>query len=90
MAAIFGLHHGMTITAQRTVVSRYVSEQLRGTAFGIYYLFVGLSFLVANITFGFLWDVFDSQMAFGYSIVTSLIGIILLSGFILRNNQNSN
>lgn len=89
MAAIFGLHHGMTITAQRTMVSRYVSEQLRGTAFGIYYLFVGLSFLVANIVFGTLWDVFDSQTAFAYSIITSLAGISLLSGFIVKHNQNS-
>ena len=40
MAGIFGLYHGMTITSQRTMVSRYVSENLRGTAFGVYYLFV--------------------------------------------------
>lgn len=85
MGAIFGLYHGMTITAQRTIVSRYVSEQLRATAFGVYYLFVGVSFLVANITFGVLWDVFDSQIAFSYSIITSILGIILLSIFIIKN-----
>ncbi|MDX1596714.1 MAG: MFS transporter [Nitrosopumilaceae archaeon] len=85
MGAIFGLYHGMTITAQRTIVSRYVSEQLRATAFGVYYLFVGVSFLVANITFGVLWDVFDSQIAFSYSIITSMLGIILLSIFIIKN-----
>ena len=89
MAAIFGLHHGMTITAQRTMVSRYASEQLRATAFGVYYLFVGLSFLVANITFGFLWEAFSSQTAFEYSIATSLIGIVLLFGFILKNNHSN-
>lgn len=87
MAIIFGLYHGMTITAQSTVVSRYVSEQLRGTAFGAYYLFVGIAFLVANITFGFLWETFNSQIAFGYSILTSIIGMILLSGFIIKNKQ---
>jgi len=84
MATIFGLYHGMTITAHRTVVSRYVSEQLRGTAFGVYYLFIGISFLVANITFGFLWDTFDSQAAFGYSIITSIVGIVLLAIFISK------
>jgi MFS-type transporter involved in bile tolerance (Atg22 family) len=57
MATIFGLYHGMTIASQRTMVSKYVSEQLRGTAFGMYYLFVGISFFVANLTFGLLWEI---------------------------------
>jgi len=77
MAAIFGLYHGMTITAQRTMVSRYVSENLRGTAFGAYYLFVGMSFLIANLTFGLLWDTFGSQIAFGYSMSTTIIAFIM-------------
>ncbi|WP_179372638.1 MFS transporter [Nitrosopumilus ureiphilus] len=87
MAAIFGLYQGMTITTQRTMVSRYVSENLRGTAFGIYYLFVGISFLVANLVFGLLWDAFDSQVAFGYSMITTITAIILLSVFVTKNKQ---
>lgn len=87
MAAIFGLYHGMTITAQRTMVSKYISENLKGTAFGVYYLFVGMSFLVANLTFGLLWDVFGSQTAFGYSIVTSVAAFIMLSVFVIRNKH---
>ena len=87
MAAIFGLYHGMTITSQRTMVSRYVPEQLRGTAFGIYYLFVGISFLVANLTFGLLWDTLGSQMAFGYSITTTMTAFILLSLFMMKTRQ---
>lgn len=90
MAAIFGLYHGMTITAQRTMVSRYVSENLRGTAFGVYYLFVGVSFLVANLTFGLLWDVFGSQMAFGYSIATTVTAFIMLSLFVIKNKHAVN
>lgn len=89
MGAVFGLYHGMTITAQRTMVSRYVSEQLRATAFGTYYLFVGVSFLVANITFGALWDWFGAQAAFGYSIITSMIGMVLFSVFVLKNRQSA-
>lgn len=84
MALVFGLYHGITITAQRTIVSRCVSEQLRATAFGVYYMFVGISFLVANLTFGFLWDTIDSQAAFGYSVATSTAAMILLAIFIKR------
>jgi len=65
MAAIFGLYHGMTITSQRTMVSKYVPEQLRGTAFGMYYLFIGISFLVANMTFGVLWDTWTLKQLLG-------------------------
>lgn len=90
MAAIFGLYHGMTITAQRTMVSKYVSEQLRGTAFGAYYLFVGISFLVANLTFGLLWDSLGSQVAFGYSITTTVTAFILLSLFMIKTRQTIN
>lgn len=90
MAAIFGLYHGMTITAQRTMVSKYVSEQLRGTAFGAYYLFVGISFLIANLTFGLLWDSLGSQVAFGYSITTTVTAFILLSLFMIKTRQTIN
>lgn len=91
MAVLFGLYHGITITCQRIMVSKFVSEQLRATAFGTYYLFVGISFLVSNLTFGFLWDSFGSQTAFGYSIITSMIGIVFLLVFIPRwkNAKNS-
>ena len=90
MAAIFGLYHGMTITAQRTMVSKYVSEQLRGTAFGVYYLFVGISFLVANLTFGLLWDSLGPQVAFGYSITTTVTAFILLFLFMIKTRQTVN
>lgn len=89
MAAIFGLYHGMTITSQRTLVSRYVPEQLRGTAFGVYYLFVGASFLGANLIFGLLWDSIGSQVAFGYSITTTVIAFIFLSVFMIKTKKNN-
>ena len=90
MATIFGLYHGMTITAQRTMVSKYVSENLRGTAFGVYYLFVGISFLIANLTFGLLWDIFGSQTAFGYSVATTVTAFVMLSLFVTKNKQTIN
>jgi len=72
------------------MVSKYVSEQLRGTAFGAYYLFVGISFLIANLTFGLLWDSLGSQVAFGYSITTTVTAFILLSLFMIKTRQTIN
>lgn len=68
----------MTITSQRTMVSRYVPEDIKGAVFGVYYLYVGTTFLVTNLALRFLWDSFDSQVAFGHSIFTTVVVLILL------------
>lgn len=74
MAIVFGTYYGITITNERAIVSKYSSE-LKGTAFGVYYLVIGVSFFIANFVFGHIWDTAGSQAAFSYSLTTSLIGI---------------
>lgn len=83
MAVLFGLYHGITLTSQRAIVSKYTASEVRATAFGAYYLFLGISFLVANVVFGTLWDLYGSQIAFAYSTITSILGVIALGSFIL-------
>jgi hypothetical protein len=47
---------GISETAQRAVVSRYMVSELRGTAYGLYNVVIGITFFAANLVFGFLWD----------------------------------
>ncbi|GIU71356.1 MAG: MFS transporter [Candidatus Nitrosocaldaceae archaeon] len=77
MAIVYGSYIGIMETVQRAVVADYSEEEVRGTAYGIYYLFIGISYLIANIVFGVLWDIFGSY-AFLYSIITSSISIIAM------------
>jgi MFS family permease len=56
LAAIFGLYMGISETAQRAVVPRYMVSELRGTAYGLYNVVIGITFFAANLVFGFLWD----------------------------------
>lgn len=76
MAAIFGLYIGISETVQRAIIPKYTVNELRGTAYGIYYLFIGISFLIANAVFGTLWDQFGAQSAFTYSLIMSGLAII--------------
>jgi MFS family permease len=76
MAAIFGLYYGISETVQRAVIPKYSASEVRGTAYGIYYLFIGISFFIANAVFGLLWDSFGAQTAFTYSMIMSVVAII--------------
>jgi MFS family permease len=83
IAVVFGVYMGINETIQRALIPKYAPNDLRATAYGIYYLTVGLCFLVADIVVGILWESFSSNMAFTYSTVTSAIAIICMIAFIL-------
>ncbi len=76
MAGVFGLYIGMTDTVQRAVIPKYVPNELRGTAYGIFYLMIGISFLVANAIFGTLWDIAGPQAAYTYSLAMTALAIV--------------
>jgi len=87
MAAIFGLYFGISETVQRAIIPKYIASEVRGTAYGVYYLFVGISFLVANTIFGTLWEIFGAQYAFTYSLIMSSIAIVALLVFIFTKKS---
>lgn len=85
MAGVYGLYLGISETVQRAVVPKYIASSVRATAYGVYYLFIGISFLLANTIFGALWDYFNAQTAFAYSMVMSSIAIVGLLVFVTRH-----
>jgi hypothetical protein len=44
LAAVFGIYAGISETLQRAVIPKYVSSELRGTAYGIYNVVTGVVF----------------------------------------------
>jgi MFS family permease len=76
IAAVFGLYVGTIETVQRAMIPGYVSPEMRGTAFGLYYVVIGFGFFICNILFGFLWDAFSFNVAAFYSLILSLGAII--------------
>jgi MFS family permease len=84
LAAVFGLYTGVSETLQRAIIPKYISSELRGTAYGIYNLVIGSGFFVSNIVFGFLWDKYNVSVGVYYSIITSLAAITGMCLFVRK------
>jgi MFS family permease len=79
---IYGLYVGISESVQRALISKYVSEHNRGTAFGFYGLIIGICLLIGNVAFGFLWDNYGVSVAIFYSLSLATLAIVSLVGFL--------
>lgn len=82
IAVVYGAYVGIVETVQRALVPAYAREDLRGTAYGLYYLVAGMSFLVANTAVGTLWEHVNLTTAVSYSAITSIIAITGMVAFL--------
>jgi MFS family permease len=82
VAVFYGAYFGVVETVQRALIPEYADGNLRGTAYGLYYLIVGSAFFVSNAVVGSLWEYFGSSMAVTYSIITSIIAITFMLLFL--------
>lgn len=87
IALIYGIYIGIIETSQRAVIPEYVPENLRGSGYGVYYLLIGISSLIANSIVGLLWDTFGLKIAFEYSLITTLTSTMLLLVFIIKTKK---
>ncbi|PVX25217.1 MAG: hypothetical protein CW691_05285 [Candidatus Bathyarchaeum sp.] len=84
IALFYGAYLGIVETVQRALIPSFVSQNLRGTAYGLYYLVVGSSFFVSNAAVGLLWGSFGSSFASVYSVIFSTVAIVALILFVRR------
>jgi len=84
VAVFFGAYFGITETIQRALIPEHVESNLRGTAYGLYYLVVGSAFFVSNAVVGMLWELFGSSIATSYSAIVSSIAIIGMLYFLKK------
>jgi len=84
VAMFYGAYFGVVETVQRALIPEYVGGNLRGTAYGVYYLIVGSAFFVSNAVVGSLWEYFGSSMAVTYSIIISIIAITAMVLFLSK------
>ena len=75
------LHRHLGNCAKSADAKIYVAGQFRGTAYGLYNMLIGFSFLAANLVFGFLFDSSGIAAAAIYGIATTVIAIASLAGF---------
>ena len=74
---VYGLFFGLTEGTQSALVADLVGRDRRGTAFGWYYLAIGVGALPASLLFGFIWDRVGPTAAFdigaGLAVAAALV-----------------
>ena len=84
VAVVYGAYLGIVGTVQRALIPDYVKPNLKGTAYGLYYLLVGSAFFVSNAVVGSLWEYFGSSIASTYSVILSVVAILAMLLFVRK------
>jgi MFS family permease len=84
--AVYALFYAFSEGAEKAFVADLVSEEKRGTAFGLFNFSIGLGALPASIIFGLLYSYFDKiipgyggTVAFGFGGTIAIISILLMA-----------
>lgn len=76
--AFYGLFYGLTEGVEKALLVDIVVPAERGGAFGWYNFAVGIGALPASLMFGYIWQKFSAQAAFGFGAVLALLAAMLL------------
>jgi MFS family permease len=77
-AALWGLQMAVTQGLLAASVANAAPVRLRGTAFGIYDLTIGVASFIASAAAGMLWNIGGAELAFSFSALVGLIAIVAL------------
>ncbi|MBX7171573.1 MAG: MFS transporter [Pyrinomonadaceae bacterium] len=75
---IYGIYFGLTEGAEKALVADLVSQEKRGTAFGLYNLAFGVTVFPASLLLGGIWNWFGASAAFIFSAGLSILAAIFL------------
>ena len=81
---LWGLHMGLTQGLLATLVADTAPVDLRGSAFGIFNLAVGIALLTASVVAGGLWDMYGPQATF---LAGAGFAVLALAGLIVASRQ---
>ncbi len=89
IAFMFGGYMAISDTVQRAIVPDFTKPELKGTAYAVYYTLIGFCAFAANSIFGAFWTLKTPQIAFEFSVVTSVFGIVALALFMVHVKKHS-
>lgn len=82
--ALWGAHMAMTQGLMAKLVADHAPDEIRGSAFGLFNLAIGLALLVASVVAGLLWDGLGSQATFIAGATFATMAFVLLAARIDR------
>lgn len=74
----YGLYFGLTEGTEKAMVADLAPANLRGTAYGMYNLVIGLAALPASLIMGILLQTFGAHVAFSFGAGLALLAVVLL------------
>jgi MFS family permease len=77
--AVYGVFFGLTEGVEKALVADVAPPHLRGSAFGLYHLVVGIGAFPASVLFGLVWQGWGPAAAFGVGAGIALLASMLLS-----------
>lgn len=86
---MWGIQIGICQSLFLAMIADYTPEDLRGTAFGIFYLISAISILIAGTTAGYLAHIGSESWSYIYSGVVATISLILLGVIRLLGAEKS-
>jgi MFS family permease len=75
---MYGVAMAITQTTPRALLADIVPQQRLATAYGVYYMLIGLVALPASAIAGLLWDRFSPLVAFSYGAAAASAAAVLL------------
>ncbi|HEX8735555.1 MAG TPA: MFS transporter [Pyrinomonadaceae bacterium] len=75
---IYGAFFGLTEGTEKALVADMVSDEKRGTAYGLYALAFGITVFPASLLIGGIWNFFGATAAFLFSAFLSICAAFLL------------
>ena len=80
---VYSLFYALTEGAERALIADLAGPRVRGRAFGIFHMAVGIAALPASILFGVLWSRSGPRVAFEVDAVLALVSAAALGVFAL-------
>jgi MFS-type transporter involved in bile tolerance (Atg22 family) len=75
---LYGFYFGLTEAAEKAFIADLAPAHLRGSAFGLYHLTLGIGALPASLLFGWVWQEFGDTAAFGMGASLALAAGLFL------------
>jgi MFS family permease len=76
---VYGVYFGLTEGVEKALVADFAPDHLRGSAFGLYHLTVGIGALPASLLFGLVWQKFGAATAFGMGAGLAMLASVMLA-----------
>jgi len=74
--ACYGIYHGMVEGVARAFVADLVTEERRGTAYGLYHGVVGISLLPASLIAGWMWQTISPAAPFYFGAGLAFLAML--------------